>query len=104
MSIATDEADREYPIHTDVDDPMYKYVEAIAGNPAAKRQGYVAGRTAEPTEAEIKAAMAAWDMHEGCGFIGHPIMCTCGREFSSEHEFDAHVMRCVLESVRKAVM
>ena len=52
MSIATDEAAQKYPAHTDADDPMYKYVEAIAGCPAAKRQGYVAGRTAEPTFAE----------------------------------------------------
>ena len=38
---------------------MYKYVEAIAGYPAVKRQGYVAGRTAEPTEAEIEAGAIA---------------------------------------------
>ena len=52
MSIATDEAAQKYPEPTDSDDPMYKYVEAIAGCPAAKRQGYVAGRIAEPTFAE----------------------------------------------------
>ena len=57
MSIATDEAEKKYPAPTNVDDPMYKYVEAIAGYPSAKRQGYIAGRTAEPTEAEIKAAV-----------------------------------------------
>jgi hypothetical protein len=56
MSIATDEAAQKYPAPTDAGDPMYKYVEAIAGYPSAKRQGYVAGRTAEPTEAEIEAA------------------------------------------------
>ena len=52
MSIATDEAAQKYPAPTDADDPMCKYVEAIAGCPSAKRQGYVAGRTAEPTFAE----------------------------------------------------
>ena len=52
MSIAEDEAENKYPAPMDADDPMYKYVEAIAGCPAAKRQGYVAGRTAEPTFAE----------------------------------------------------
>ena len=52
MSIATDEAEQKYPVPTDADDPMCKYVEAIAGCPAAKRQGYVAGRAAEPTFAE----------------------------------------------------
>lgn len=63
MSIATDEAKKKYPAPTDVDDPMYKYVEAIAGYPSAKRQGYVAGRTAEPTEAEIEAAAKAMYWH-----------------------------------------
>ena len=52
MSIAEDEAENKYPEPTDADDPMYKYVEAIAGCHAAKRQGYVAGRTAEPTFVE----------------------------------------------------
>lgn len=52
MSIATDEAENKYPAPADADDPMYKHVEAIAGCPSAKRQGYVAGRTAEPTFAE----------------------------------------------------
>jgi hypothetical protein len=56
MSIATDEAAQKYPAPTDAGDPMYKYVEAIAGYPSAKRQGYIAGRTAEPTEAEIEAS------------------------------------------------
>lgn len=59
MSIATDEAEKKYPAPTDVDDPMYKYVEAIAGYPSAKRQGYIAGRTAEPTEAEVDASAFA---------------------------------------------
>jgi hypothetical protein len=59
MSIATDEAAQKYPEPTDADDPMCKYVEAIAGCPAAKRQGYVAGRTAEPTDAEIEASAFA---------------------------------------------
>jgi hypothetical protein len=59
MSIATDEAEKKYPAPTDADDPMYKYVESIAGYPTAKRQGYVAGRTAEPTEAEIEAGAMA---------------------------------------------
>lgn len=52
MSIATDEAAQKYPEPIDADDPMYKYFESMAGCPFAKRQGYVAGRTAEPTFAE----------------------------------------------------
>ena len=67
MSIATDEAAQKYPEPTDADDPMCKYVEAIAGCPAAKRQGYVAGRTAEPIEAEIEAAARAF-----FGNLHHP--------------------------------
>lgn len=57
MSIATDEAEEIYPAPTDDDDPMYKYFDAIEGYPSEKRQAYIAGRTAEPTEAEIEAAM-----------------------------------------------
>lgn len=59
MSIASEEAEKKYPAPTDADDPMYKYVEPMAGCPSAKRQGYVAGRTAEPTEAEIEAGAMA---------------------------------------------
>ena len=59
MSIATDEAEKKYPVPTDADDPMCKYVDGIAGCPAAKREGYVAGRTAEPTAAEIEAGAEA---------------------------------------------
>lgn len=61
------------------------------------------GMTVPVTDAEVDAAVAAWDMHEGWGRVGHPIMCACGREFPVEPEFDAHVMRCVLEAARKAV-
>ena len=72
MSIATDEAAQKYPEPTDADDPMCKYVEAIAGYPAAKRQGYVAGRTAELTEAEIEEAAIA--LYKGYfDSRGHPI-------------------------------
>ena len=59
MSIATDEADKKYPAPTDADDPMYKYFDAIEGYPSAKRQCYVDGRTAEPTEAEVEASAFA---------------------------------------------
>ena len=87
MSIATDEADKRYPAPTNVDDPMYKYVEAIAGYPSAKWQGYVAGRTAEPTEAEIKAAVHAM-------YYRHAADC----------ESDEDYARYLLEAARKAVM
>ena len=86
MSIATEEADKMYPAATDINDPMYKYVEAIAGYPAAKRQGYVAGRTAEPTDAEIKAAVRAM-------YYRH----------AADWESDEDYARSLLEAARKAV-
>ncbi len=103
MSIATEEADKKYPEATDVDDPMYKYVEAIAGYPSAKRQGYVAGRTAEITEDEVKAAMNEWDRHGYCCREGDPIVCMCGAKLKNRHEYDKHLLRAMLEAARKAV-
>lgn len=86
MSIATDEADKRYPATTDADDPMYKYVEAIAGHPSAKWQGYIAVRTAEPTEAEIKAVVRAmYDRHAD--------------DWKSDEDYARHL----LEDARKAV-
>ena len=86
MSIATDEAEKKYPAPTDVDDPMYKYVEAIAGYPSAKRQGYIVGRTAEPTEAEIKAVVRAM-------YSRHAV----------DWESDEDYARSLLEAARKEV-
>ena len=92
MSIATEEADKKYPEATDVDDPMYKYVEAIAGYPAAKRQGYVAGRTAEITEEEVNAAVRA--MHSR-----HADYCESDDYWESAEDY----ARSLLEAARKAV-
>ena len=103
MSIATDEAARKYPAPTDADDPMWKYVEAIAGYPDAKRQAYVAGRTAEPTDAEIKAATTEWDRHGYCHREGTPIVCMCGARLADGHSYDAHLVRAMLIAARKAV-
>ena len=86
MSIATEEADKMYPAATDIDDPMYKYVEAIAGYPSVKRQGYVAGRTAEITEEEVKAVIRAMYSHH-----------------SDYWESDEDYARSLLEAARKAV-
>ena len=86
MSIATEEADKMYPAATDINDPMYKYVEAIAGYPSVKRQGYVAGRTAEITEEEVTAV---------------------ARVLHARHadywESDEDYARSLLEAARKAV-
>jgi len=86
MSIATDEAEQKYPAPTDADDPMYKYVEAIAGYPSAKRQGYVAGRTAEITEEEVKAVVRAMYSHH-----------------ADYWESDEDYARSILEAARNAV-
>ena len=48
MSIATDEAEKKYP--RDV------ALTSTSENNVCRRTGYIAGRTAEPTEAEIEAA------------------------------------------------
>ena len=89
MSIAADEAEKKYPAPTDSDDPMYKYVEAIAGYPAAKRQGYVAGRTADVTDAEIDAAL--------------PELIEAYRQ-ESELVTDRDYVSRILSAARKAVM
>ncbi|MFT9059717.1 hypothetical protein [Bifidobacterium aquikefiri] len=53
MSIATDEADELYPFNQKAssDDELLQN-----DDNGLKHEGYTAGRTAEPTEAEIKAA------------------------------------------------
>ena len=104
MSIATDEAENKYPAPTDADDPMYKYVEPMAGCTSAKRQGYVAGRTADVTDAEVKSAMNELYGHGYCCREGDPIVCMCGANLKDRHEYDTHLLRAILEEARKAVM
>ena len=105
MSIATEEAEKKYPAPTDADDPMYKYVEAIAGYPSAKRQGYIAGRTAEPTEAEIEAAAKAM-YDELCGNIIHGYLDENGDPQMDEDPFRTVFINATIEALtaaRKAV-
>ena len=101
MSIATDEAEKKYPAPTDVDDPMYKYVEAIAGCPASKRQGYVDGRTAEPTEAEIEAAAKAM-YDELCGNIIHGYLDENGDPQMDEDPFRTVFINATVEALTAA--
>ncbi|MFT8592447.1 MAG: hypothetical protein ABF747_02385 [Bifidobacterium sp.] len=54
MTIATDEAEDKYPYLTDTD--FYRIPQPGALSATESREAYVAGRTAEPTEAEIEAA------------------------------------------------
>ena len=108
MSIATDEAAQKYPAPTDADDPMYKYVEAIAGCPAAKQQGYIAGRTAEPTTLEVEeSAYALWKTE-----VNMADLTTTEAEYTdaweklSKQQRDMYRSKAmtVLEAARKAVM
>ena len=103
MSIATEEAEKKYPEPTDADDPMYKYVEATAGYPAVKRQGYVAGRTADLTDAEVKAALTELDRH-GHYSVFDQIVCVCGAKCTDRHGYRVHRARAMLEEARKVVM
>ena len=99
MSIAADEAEQKYPAPTDAEDPMYKYVEAIAGYPSAKRQGYIAGRTAEPTEAEIEEAARVF-----FGNLHYP-SASLDWDKASDHVRDNWMIktRLALTAARKAV-
>ena len=99
MSIAENEAARKYPVPTDDDDPMSKYFEPIAGYPSAKRQGYITGRTAEPTEEEIEAA--ARRLYE----ITHALKTDPGWHETDEdrRETCRRLVVAILDAARKAV-
>lgn len=97
MSIAMDEARR----HIDYDDipgPI------VAWEDRDLAYAYIAGRTAEPTEAETEAAITEWDRHGYCHRVGTPIVCMCGARLTDEHSYDVHLVRAMLEAARKAVM
>ena len=78
MSIATNEAEKRYP--RDV------ALTATSENNICRRTGYIAGRTAEPTEAEIKAAVRAM-------YYRH----------AADWESDEDYARYLLDAARKAV-
>ncbi|MEE8666876.1 MAG: hypothetical protein SOI13_01430 [Bifidobacterium mongoliense] len=68
-------------------------------------EAYVAGRTAEVTDAEVKAVMNEWSAH---GYTkleeGAPLVCNCGANLKDWREFGPHLLRALLEAARKAVM
>jgi cystathionine beta-lyase family protein involved in aluminum resistance len=94
MSIAEDEAEKKYP--RDV------ALTAAFENNVCRRAGYIAGRTAEPTEEEVKAVadeLAAWNfdvaMNSGATIHG------ASADFSSR-SFELLAKR-ILNAARKAV-
>ena len=91
MSIAADEAESKYG---DTEPWM---------NRGSERDAYVAGRTAEPTEAEIEAATTEWDRHGYFHRVDTPIVCMCGARLADEHSYDAHLVHAMLIAARKAV-
>lgn len=100
MSIATDEADKRYPFNKEAssDDDFL-----LNDDNGLKNEGYIAGRTAKPTEAEIEAATTEWDRHGYCHRVDTPIVCMCGATLTDEHSYDVHLVRAMLEAARKAV-
>jgi cystathionine beta-lyase family protein involved in aluminum resistance len=94
MSIAIDEAEKKYP--RDV------ALTATSENNTCRITGYIAGRTAEPTEEEVKAVadeLAAWNfdvaMNSGATIHG------ASADFSSR-SFELLAKR-ILNAARKAV-
>jgi hypothetical protein len=110
MSIASEEAEW-YALHRYVGRTHIEYrdgrSEVVPDFPQKityRREGYIAGRTAEVTDAEVKAAITEWDGHGYCCREGAPIVCMCGAKLKNRHEYDTHLLRAMLEEARKAVM
>ena len=108
MSIATDEAEKYFPTqywpHMEPNgDYRGKecYIEGVKSSDI--REAYEQGRTAEPTEAEIEAAVNERDRHGYCQLVGTPIVCMCGARLPDDHSYDVHLVRAMLDAARKAV-
>ena len=82
MSIAMDEAEKKYILPDRHGTPAFD----LYWLRDQQQQSYIAGRTAEPTEAEIKAAVRAM-------YYRH----------AADWESDADYARSLLEAARKAV-
>lgn len=109
MSIATDEAEQwaqsRYigSSHIERHDGHAVSVPGYPQKVRLRAEGYVAGRTAEPTEAEIEAATTEWDRHGYFHREGTPIVCMCGARLADGHSYDAHLVHAMLIAARKAV-
>lgn len=98
MSIATDEALEWHGLHGDEPgdrDSTYSAEELDAA--------YIAGRTADVTDAEVKSAMNELYGHGYCCREGATIVCMCGAKLKNSHEYDTHLLRAMLEKAREAV-
>ena len=82
MSIATDEAEKKYILPDNHGTPVFD----LYWLKEQQQQSYIAGRTAEITEAEIKAAVRAM-------YYRH----------AADWESDEDYARYLLEAARKAV-
>ena len=102
MSIATIESQKI----TKSDLEPYYRVDDITIAPeyalAMCRYAYIAGRTAGPTGAEIRAVITEWDRHSYYS-VGDLIVCMCGARFTDRHGYRVHLVRAMLDAARKAV-
>ena len=94
MSIAMDEAEKKYP--RDV------ALTSTSENNTCRRTGYIAGRAADVTDAEVKAAITEWDRH-GHYSVCDQIVCMCGAKLTDRHGYRVHRVRAMLDAARKAV-
>ena len=112
MSIATDEAEQwaqsRYfgSVHTERHDGRAVSVPDYPQKTNLRREGYIAGRTAEPTEAEIEAAAEAM-YDELCGNIIYGCLDENGDPQMDEDPFRTVFINATVEALtaaRKAVM
>ena len=112
MSIATDEAEQwaqsrySGSVHIENIDGRPVIVPKFPQKTNLRREGYVAGRTAEPTEAEIEAAAKAM-YDELCGNIIHGWLDENGDPQMDEDPFRTVFINATVEALtaaRKAVM
>jgi hypothetical protein len=97
MSIAEQEAELKYPYLADTD--FYESPEPGSLSATESRTAYIAGRTAEPTEAEIEAMARLEAQEENEDGFGEPWDCMVEED---QNAFRATAKRMLL-AARKAV-
>lgn len=108
MGIARDEAEKYFPTQywpgmEPNGDYLGKecYIEGIQS--CDIQDVYIQGRTAEPTEAEIKAAMEVFDLHAYSPSSSLPVDCSCGYIAVDMDDLRHHQAAQFLIAARKAV-